>query len=206
MNPSANRRILVADDIAAIHENFRSILAPEAVRRLGGESAAVPANMDAFEIESAMQGREAFEKVARAVKDGRPFAMAFVDVRMPPGWDGIETIVHLWKADPALHIALCTAYSDYAGEKLIAELGVNDRLVILKKPFECIEVLQLARTLTSKWNTMHEVQRHVAELDRRVAQRTQHLRVANEELRKSEGQFAKAFTGPAIQPQETPRG
>ncbi len=206
MNPSANRRILVADDIAAIHENFRSILAPEAVRRLGGESAAVPANMDAFEIESAMQGREAFEKVARAVKDGRPFAMAFVDVRMPPGWDGIETIVHLWKADPALHIALCTAYSDYAGEKLIAELGVNDRLVILKKPFECIEVLQLARTLTSKWNTMHEVQRHVAELDRRVAQRTQHLRVANEELRKSEGQFTKAFTGPAIQPHETPRG
>ena len=210
MNPSANRRILIADDNAAIHDDFRKILTPEKPHARGAEkNAIVAADADAFEIEFAMQGSEAFEKVKRAAKEGRPFAMAFVDVRMPPGWDGIETIAHLWKADPALHAALCTAYSDYSWEKMIAQLGVNDRLVILKKPFDNVEILQLARTLTSKWNTTREVQRHVAELDRRVAQRTQHLRAANEELRRSEERFAKAFSGDAgslaSRPHETAR-
>ena len=147
MNTPANRRILIVDDNPAIHADFRKILAP--------------AGADAFEIESATQGREAFEKVECALNEGRPFAMAFVDVRMPPGWDGIETIAHLWKADPALQAALCTAYSDYSWEKMTAHLGVNDNLVILKKPFDRVEVLQLARTLAGKWNTSREVQRHV---------------------------------------------
>ena len=178
MNTPANRRILIADDNAAIHEDFRKILAPEQ-----------------FEIECALQGVEAFEKVKHAAKEGRPFAMAFVDVRMPPGWDGIETVAHFWKVDPGLHIAFCTAYSDYSWEKIIAQLGENDRLVILKKPFDRIEVLQLARTLTSKWSTTETVHRHVAELDRRIAQRTQQLRETNDELRRSEERFAKAFHG-----------
>ena len=193
MNPSANRRILIADDNAAIHDDFRKILTPNKTQApVVEKNGVVATETDAFEIEFAMQGSEAFEKVKRAEKDGRPFALAFVDVRMPPGWDGIETIAHLWKADPALHVALCTAYSDYSWEKMIAHLGVNDRLVILKKPFDNVEILQLARTLTSKWNTTHEVQRHVAELDRRVAQRTQHLRAANEELRRAEERSVQA--------------
>ena len=191
MNAHANRRILIADDNPAIHEDFRKILAPG--RTHGPGNAVVAEVADDFEIESALQGHEAFEKLKLAVKEGRPFAAAFVDVRMPPGWDGIATISNLWKADPTVQVALCTAYSDYSWEKLTEDLGATDKLVILKKPFENVEVLQLARTLTNKWNITHEVQRHVAELDRRVAQRTQHLRVANDELRHSEERYAKVF-------------
>ena len=193
MNPSANRRILIADDNPAIHEDFRKIFAPNRARGPGAENAVAAQVADVFEIESAMQGHEAYEKLKHAVKEGRPFAMAFVDVRMPPGWDGIATISHLWKADPTLQVALCTAYSDYSWEKLTADLGATEKLVILKKPFDNVEVLQLARTLTSKWDATREVQRQVAELDRRVGQRTQHLRAANEELRRTEERYAKVF-------------
>jgi len=77
--------------------------------------------------------------------------MAFVDIRMPPGLDGVETIERLWQEDPALQIVLCTAYSDYSWAEVLARLDVRDRLLILKKPFDAVEVYQLASTLTMKW-------------------------------------------------------
>ncbi|MEO7318678.1 MAG: PAS domain S-box protein [Chthoniobacteraceae bacterium] len=206
MNEPVNRRILLVDDNPAIHEDFRNILNASNRRNETIEHAellllgvaVMTVDADAFQLESAMQGREALENVAAALKEKRPYAMAFVDVRMPPGWDGIETIEHLWKIDPALQVVLCTAYSDYSWEKLAARLGINDKLIILKKPFDNIEVLHLAHALTSKWNSAHEVQRHVEELDRRVAQRTLHLRAANDELRRSEERFGKAFNASPV--------
>src|SRR5258708_17503219 len=77
--------------------------------------------------------------------------MAFVDVRMPPGWDGVETTAKIWEKYPDLQVVLCTAYSDYSWEDMLKKLGYSDRLVILKKPFETIEVLQLAVSMTEKW-------------------------------------------------------
>ena len=206
MNEPANRRILLVDDNPAIHEDFRKILNASKRRNESVEHAelillgvaVMTVDADAFQIDSAMQGREALEKVTRGLQEQRPYAMAFVDVRMPPGWDGIETIEHLWKIDPALQVVLCTAYSDYSWEKMAARLGINDKLIILKKPFDNIEVLHLAHALTSKWNSAHEVQRHVEELDRRVAQRTVHLRAANDELRRSEERFGKAFNASPV--------
>ena len=78
-----------------------------------------------FELESAFQGKEALEKTIIGIAAGKPYALAFVDVRMPPGWDGIETIEHLWQVDPALQVVVCTAYSDYSWEKMTVRLGVN---------------------------------------------------------------------------------
>ncbi len=206
MNEPVNRRILLVDDNPAIHEDFRKILHAAQRRNETVERAelillgvaVMTVDADAFQIDSAMQGREALEKVSAGLKEKRPYAMAFVDVRMPPGWDGIETIEHLWNIDPALQVVLCTAYSDYSWEKMAARLGINDKLIILKKPFDNIEVLHLAHALTSKWNSAREVQRHVEELDRRVAQRTLHLRAANEELQRSEERFAKAFNASPV--------
>ena len=206
MNEPANHRILLVDDNPAIHEDFRKILNASKRRNESIEHAellllgvaTMTVDADAFQIDSAMQGREALEKVNAALKEKRPYAMAFVDVRMPPGWDGIETIEHLWNIDPALQVVLCTAYADYSWEKMAARLGINDKLIILKKPFDNIEVLHLAHALTSKWNSAREVQRHVEELDRRVAQRTLHLRAANDELRRSEERFGKAFNASPV--------
>jgi signal transduction histidine kinase len=78
--------------------------------------------------------------------------MAFLDVRMPPGWDGVETAKHLWEVEPDLQIVICTAFSDYTWQDTVAALGRTDRLLILKKPFDRVEVCQLASALTEKWN------------------------------------------------------
>ncbi len=88
-----------------------------------------------FEVDSAFQGKEGLQKVQAALAEGDPYALAFVDMRMPPGWDGIETIGHLWEADPQLQVVICTAYSDYSWNDMHRHLGNSDSLLILKKPF-----------------------------------------------------------------------
>ena len=91
-----------------------------------------------YDLDYASQGEEAYQKVKQAVQDKNPYQVAFVDMRMPPGWDGLETIEHVWKADPELQIVICTAYSDHSREEIIERLGASDRLLILKKPFDTV--------------------------------------------------------------------
>jgi two-component system cell cycle sensor histidine kinase/response regulator CckA len=158
-DPKPNRRILIVDDNTSIHADFREILCPDsageaAVSEMEAalfDEAAAAAPPTGFELDSAFQGQEALEKVKRALAELRPYAMAFVDVRMPPGWDGVETIARIWEAYPALQVVVCTAYSDYSWEEMRAKVGQPDSLVILKKPFDNIEVQQLAHALTKKW-------------------------------------------------------
>src|ERR1700740_173282 len=124
-----NRRILVIDDNPSIHEDFRKILGPVDAKlaiELGATEAAlfgeepVVATGLSFEIHSAFQGREGLDKVRAAFAADKPYAVAFVDVRMPPGWDGIETISRIWQDYPDLQVVVCTAYSDYSWEEIVA--------------------------------------------------------------------------------------
>ncbi len=147
-----------------------------------GTAAERPAAASVFPVDSAYQGQEGLEMVKKAVAEGRPYAMAFVDVRMPPGWDGVETTIQLWKSAPDLQIVICTAYSDYSWDEMLARIGGSDQLVILKKPFDTIEVLQLANALTEKWNLLRETRAHAEELERRVRERTAELEAANAAL------------------------
>lgn len=160
MNPRLPLRLLVVDDNPSIHDDFRRILAPpraqteldaEADALFGAPVAAPAASGPVFELESALQGQEARELVVAATAAGRPFALAFVDMRMPPGWDGLTTIQKLWEIDPELHVVICTAHSDRSWEEVETALVARDRWVVLKKPFDKIEVVQLAHTLTAKW-------------------------------------------------------
>lgn len=175
------KRILVIDDNPAIQEDFRKILIKATSSRndLADMEAAIfgsgdePVSFQEFDIDCASQGKEGVEMAARAKKEGRPFAMAFVDGRMPPGWDGIETISHLWKECPDIQVVLCTAYADYSWQEIRNVLGESDSLLILKKPFENIEVLQLAHALTRKWELSREVQNQLENLDDLVRQRTE---------------------------------
>jgi two-component system NtrC family sensor kinase len=98
--------------------------------------------------------------------------MAFVDVRMPPGWDGVETTARIWEADPDLQVVICTAYSDCSWEEMLDKLGRSDRLVILKKPFDRVEVLQLANSLSRKWHLLQESKSKLAGLEETVVTRT----------------------------------
>jgi two-component system cell cycle sensor histidine kinase/response regulator CckA len=183
-------RILVIDDTRTIHDDFRKILAP--VQRLslgkaeahlfGRQTAEAPrAN---FEMDSAYQGSEGLALVERAAKAGRCYAVAFVDVRMPPGWDGVETASRLWVADPDLQIVICTAYSDYSWDSIVKRLGNSDSLLVLKKPFDTVEVLQLANALTKKWLLTRQSKSRFAELEAKVEERTEALNLANQKLRK----------------------
>lgn len=183
-------RILVIDDNEAVHGDFRKIFAPklEADVALGEARAALfgveapSAEHPLFEIDSALQGEEGLALVRRAHSEGRPYALAFVDVRMPPGWDGIETTARIWEADPELQIVICTAYSDYSWEDMLEKLGRSDKLVVLKKPFDNIEVLQLASALTEKWRLAGEVRSRLNDLERLVGQRTADLQASNVQL------------------------
>ena len=104
-----------------------------------------------FELDSAFQGREGVELALAAMKEGRRYAMAFVDMRMPPGWDGLETIERLWEVDPQIQVCICSAHTDYDWTEVVDRLGHSDRLLVLRKPFEPIEVLQCATALCCKW-------------------------------------------------------
>ena len=141
-----NQRVIVIDDNVAIHEDVRKILCPaisattatlEALEaELLGNAPVLRSATAQFTVDSAHQGREGLEMVQRAVAEGRPYAVAFVDVRMPPGWDGVETTLQLWKVAPELQVVICTAYADYSWDDMLAKIGGSDRLVILKKPFD----------------------------------------------------------------------
>jgi two-component system, sensor histidine kinase and response regulator len=187
--PSAdkNLRILVIDDNRSIHNDFKKILADEGASEkvqameaaLFGQPA-VARQAVRFELNSAYQGEEGLEMVQRAVAEGRPYAMAFIDVRMPPGWDGIETTSRIWEVDPEMQIVICTAYSDYSWDQMGAKLGQSDKLVILKKPFDNVEALQLATALTEKWNLARQAKSQMENLENVVEERTRELRTAKE--------------------------
>jgi two-component system sensor histidine kinase/response regulator len=184
-----NRRILIIDDNSAIHQDFRKILgggsSTDALNELEAELfGASPRQRLAndFEIDSAFQGEEGLKLVRAAVAEGRPYAMAFVDVRMPPGWDGIETTSRIWEHDADVQIVICTAYSDYSWDEMLDKLGQSDRLLILKKPFDNIEVLQLANALTEKWRLAQQVKRRMQDLEQRVRERTMDLQAINDRL------------------------
>jgi CheY-like chemotaxis protein len=179
---SAMYRILIVDDNPAIHQDFRKALdmgrntdldATEA-SIFGGviDTTEATAPTEEFEIDSAIQGQEALEKVIIATEANRPYAMAFVDMRMPPGWDGLETIQRIWQHDPNIQIVICTAYSDRSWTQIRRQLGSSERWLVMKKPFDVIEVCQLACALTRKWTLEGEASARAAGLQSLILART----------------------------------
>lgn len=216
MLTNKTQRILVIDDNTEIHQDFRKILGPQvtsstrlsdAESALFGAEELQPAERSVFRIDSAYQGQEALHLVKKAIDENDPYVLAFVDVRMPPGWDGVETLTNIWQCAPDLQAVICTAYSDYSWDEMARLLVQNDNLLILKKPFETIEVLQIAHTLARKWALNRQARLRIEDLDNIVNQRTEELRAANAEmtreinerklveaaLQRSEEKFAKAF-------------
>ncbi len=185
-----NHRILVIDDNPSIHTDFRDILcaanagsaASHKLEAALFDEDVAPTGQTTFELDSAYQGQEGLAKVEQSLRENRPYALAFVDVRMPPGWDGVETIARIWAVYPELQIVVCTAYSDYSWDEMRAKVGQADSLLILKKPFDNVEVQQMAHALTKKWLLNHQAALQMAELAR-----------ANQALALSEERFSKAF-------------
>ena len=193
-----NTRILIVDDNESIHSDFRKVLLTEkseeheALDELESElfgddeTAGSPSAGDeenvAYQVDSAYQGQEALAKVEQAAAEGHPYAMIFMDVRMPPGWAGIETISHIWIKHPYIEMVLCTAYSDYTWDDIVEKLGCTDKLLFLRKPFDAVAVQQMALSLIKKWNLGNQARHYVQNLEYEVEQRTQQLKGLLKEL------------------------
>jgi len=185
-------RILVIDDNPSIHRDFETILLENKDKdsremdtlraELFGRSARKSTLKNKYELDFASQGKEGHEKIKQAISQNRPYELAFVDMRMPPGWDGLETIEHIWKTDPNIQVVICTAYSDYSWEDISQRLGRSENLLILKKPFDSAEVSQLAATLTEKWTLAKQASMKMDELEQMVKKRTHELAATNEKL------------------------
>src|SRR5450755_4148769 len=190
---ASDHRILLIDDNAAIHGDFRKVLGADADASAQAELAVLEADLfgDArsvatrpnFEIDSAYQGQEAVEMVRSALAAGRPYAMAFVDMRMPPGWDGLQTIEALWAVDPDVQVVICSAHTDYDWSEVVDRLQHSDKLLVLRKPAEPIEVLQCATALSCKWQNERLVREQMERLEQVITVRTRGLEAANRQLR-----------------------
>jgi diguanylate cyclase (GGDEF)-like protein len=182
MTPLTKRRILIIDDQDSIHDDYRKIICPARPRQtslddveaeLFGAAPEENLDWDIYEIDSAYQGQDAAAMVEQSLREGRPYAVAFVDIRMPPGWDGIKTVRRLWELDPEILVVLCSAYSDYTWDDIDRELGRTDRFLILRKPFDNVEVRQCAAALAERW-TVARADALTGLLNRRVFE--EHLR------------------------------
>lgn len=180
------RRILVVDDQQEIHDSFDRIFAQRSdddaalfdFESKFLESEPIPDESDGtdsvpihYELDHASSGEQACDLVNLAANNRRQYSVAFVDMRMPPGMDGMETTEALWNIDPNLHVVICTAYSDHVWEQVLARLGHNDRLLLLKKPFESDEARQLALALSEKHRLESAQKRKVRDLGREVERR-----------------------------------
>ena len=160
-------RVLIVDDNPRIHEDFSKIFEPRRNSDLDLLAASLfdeerSARPDCrFELHHAHQGAEAVEMVRK----GPPFALAFVDMRMPPGMDGLETIERMWDLDPHLQVVICSAYSDHTWTGLRERLGLNDGLLVMRKPFDPIEAMQNAHALCGKWHNARQLRERIEELE-----------------------------------------
>lgn len=192
-------RILIADDNRDIHEDIRYILERSHQRldqdqelqslreALFGdeEPAAGPSNQQqaqAYRIDDAYQGEEAVDLVSAAIRQGDPYAMVFMDVRMPPGIDGIEAILQIWTIDPHVSIAICTAHSDYSWDQIVERLGIKNNLLFVRKPFDQVAIKQIALAMTTQWQMRHEREQQIDRLEHQVEARTNELSSMVEQL------------------------
>jgi len=184
-----NNRILICDDNESLHQDFRKILnfTPRSKNdieisnleeELFSNTPGFRPTRDfdvSFRIDSAYQGKEAYDLVDKAYQENDPYAAIFMDVRMPPGWDGIVTLERIWRKYPYTEAVIVTAYSDYTWDEIIDALGLNDKLLFIKKPFDSTTVKQLAINLTYKWNLGLRARRHIKGLEVELQKRMEAL-------------------------------
>ncbi len=199
------RRILVVDDNEAIHKDIESILKSTASSsdselenfedELFGEEYSAEksdAVLVDYDIDHAYQGEEAVEMVERANKSNDPYSLIFMDVRMPPGIDGIQAIQKTWKNNPNVEVVICTAYSDYSWEHILENLGTSDKLLFMRKPFDTTALKQTALTLTTKWKLQQETIYYTENLEKEVENRTKELKELLSSYKKMKEKAEKA--------------
>lgn len=182
-------RILIIDDNEDIHRDIKqiilennretSILSDLKSKFNPSYKKNLPTHQ--FVIDSAYQSLEGIKLIEESTTKN-PYAVIFVDVRMPPGEDGVQTVKKILEIDDKAQLILCTAFSDYSWYEIFSEVGLTDRLLIIKKPFDVIEIRQLVYSLTTKWELRKKLQRKLFDLNSIVEERTCHLELSKNKL------------------------
>jgi diguanylate cyclase (GGDEF)-like protein len=160
-------RILIIDDEAAMHDSYAQSFRPRSDARVGldamatelfgSDAAPAPDACAHFELTHALQGLEGVAAVQASLADKAPFAVAFIDVRMPPGIDGKETARRIRALDPDINLVIVTGYSDHAPLDISRAAGPADKIFYIAKPFEVAEVVQTATALCHRWQVDREL-------------------------------------------------
>jgi len=157
-----NRRILLVDDEIRILDELKKVLAPSETTsqelqdlesRLFGTSSKKSNRLKTYHVECCCQGDQAIEVVRNAIEIGKPFAVAFLDIRMPPGPDGVWTAEQIRRLDPNVQIVMMTGYSDFDINEIARRVPPEDKLLYMQKPIHSQEILQFALALTAKWQS-----------------------------------------------------
>lgn len=178
-------RLLVADDEPRILDLFTEILAPEddlldGLDGLDGPMTSLPEAR--FELTLCRQGEDAVAAVSRAMREGRPYAAAFLDVRMPPGRGGLMAAEEIRGMDPWVQIVVVTAFSDVDPATIAARVPPADKLLYIQKPFHPQEIRQFATSLCAKWRAERDFRALKSHLETLVSERTAALASANRKL------------------------
>ena len=158
-----NYRVLVVDDQQEIHHDFEEMLTPGFAGASTDDLAGAFASevdesfLPKFELLHARSGSEAYNTVRTAIETGDPIAVAYIDIRMPPGMDGIETTRRIRTVDPNIEIVLMSAYTDKSLGEIVHEMQLLHKLLYIRKPFAREEIQQITLSLAEKWNVENEL-------------------------------------------------
>jgi len=182
---STNRILVVDDDAMLIGEYLRCLGAdfePDSATTTLGDLEKVlfgegtdKRGTARFEVQSCNQGKAAIEAVKEATSVGNPYAIVFLDIRMPPGMDGIEAAKRIRDLDPNVNIVIVTGSLSPEPENLGKEIPPADRIFFFKKPFHAVECRQLAAALCGKWHSDLALRHANDVLEQRVWERTEAL-------------------------------
>lgn len=182
-----SNRILVCDDDAALIEEYKRCLSQDFIAEVGATTLTDlekvlfgdetnDAGAVSFDVETCDQGEDAVSAVEAAISAGKPFSIVFLDIRMPPGMDGIEAAKKIRELDPRVNIVVVTASIGPELDKLDSEIPPADKIFFFKKPFHSVECRQLAAALCGKWHSDMALRLANEELEQRVEERTAALR------------------------------
>lgn len=194
-------RILIVDDEESIIESYQQIFSEPSNRSRLDElerdlfaNASPLVNSNQFEVNYFRQGDEAVDCVKKSISEDNPFSAAFIDVRMPPGPDGVTTAEQIRQQDPYINIVIVTAYSDISPTEISQRIQPPEKLLYVQKPFHTHEIRQFASALCAKWQSERDLVESNLNLENIVKERTSELTSTIEILETTNQKYRNALT------------